>query len=95
MKLVLKNNYKDYTDGLLKLNLETLSEQREKIALKFAEDGLKNGVLNDLLPRKKKQHNMEMRNEEPYEITFANTERMKQSSIIYLQNLLNKKAISE
>ena len=50
----MKKEYKNYTDGLMKLNLESLEDRRENIAIKFAEDGLKNGTLNDLLPRRVK-----------------------------------------
>ena len=32
---------------------------------------------------------MNVRNEDTYKIMFANTERLKKSSVIYLQNLLN------
>ena len=33
---------------------------------------------------------MDTRYHEKYEVLFSNTERMKKSSIIYMQNLLNK-----
>ena len=35
-------------------------------------------------------HHMEMRNSEKYLVQHANTERLKKSAIIYMQNLLNK-----
>ena len=47
--MVLKNKYKNYGDGLEKLNLDTLADRREKMSLKFAKDGIKNHTLTDIL----------------------------------------------
>ena len=89
-KLLLKKEYKNYPEALIKLNLESLIERRENMALKFAKDGIKNGTLLDLFPKNKKEHNMKMRETNIYQVEFANTERLKNSGVIYLQNLLNK-----
>ena len=43
-----------------------------------------------LFPVRIKQHSMEIRDQEKYEVNHANTERMKKSSIPYMQRLLNK-----
>ena len=37
-----------------------------------------------------KNHNMETRNEEKYVVQFANTSRLQNSSILYMQRLLNE-----
>ena len=37
-----------------------------------------------------KTHNMETRKQEIYKVEHANTERYKNSAIIYMQNLLNE-----
>ena len=57
--------------------------------MKFAEAGIKYDKLNDLLPQNVKPHKMEMRNHDKFEVQFANTERLKKSTIINLQNQLN------
>ena len=88
-KLLLKDEYKDYEEALLKLNLEKLSNRREKLSLNFSKDGLKFDTLSDLLKKKENKHIMETRKSENYEVNFSNTERMKKSSVIYFQNLLN------
>lgn len=89
IKLILKQEYISYTDGLKKLNLDLLSDRREEISLKFANDGCKYGTLSDVLKKNEKIHDMETRKSEFYDVSFANNERMKKSSVVYLQNLLN------
>ena len=88
-KLVLKHNYKNYSNALMQLNLESLKQRRENLYLKFAKSGIKNNKLRDLLPEKNKLEKPQTRNHEKYEVNFANTGRFKNSSIIYMQNLLN------
>ena len=45
--------------------------------------------MSDLLKKKEKTHNINLRKSEAYEVNFSNRERMKKSSVIYMQNLLN------
>ena len=79
---MLKEKYQTYENSLLLLNLDS--------QLKFAKSGIKNNKLNDLLPLTDKIHNMRTRKNEIYKIEFANTQRLKNSSIITMQNLLNE-----
>ena len=88
-KIVLQERYTSYESALLKLNMETLQERREILQLKFAKSGIKYEKLNDLLPETKKVSKMETRNHENYQVDFANTERLKKSSIITMQKQLN------
>ena len=90
VKMVLKNKYKNYEDGLEKLNLDTLADRREKMSLKFAKDGIENHTLTDILKNNENFHTMETRYKDQYDVQFANTERLKKSSVIHLQNLLNE-----
>ena len=92
VKLILKHEYDNYDNALLKLNLDTLESRREKISLKFANDGIKFGTLDDLLLKKQNVHFREAKAQETYNVEFANTERLRKSTVINLQNLLNKKA---
>ena len=96
-KLVLRNKYNEtdenpYENAVLKLNLQTLEERRKELCLNFAKNGIKNKTLIDLFPEKNNNHPMEKRNEEKYMVTKAHTDRMRNSSIIYMQNLLNEDA---
>ena len=51
VKMVLKNEYKNYENALLKLNLDTLADRRENMSLKFAKDGIKFDTLSDILKK--------------------------------------------
>ena len=60
-KLILKDEYENYTKALLKLNLDTQADRRENMSLKFAKNGLKFNTLADLITKKEKIHTMKMR----------------------------------
>ena len=92
-KLVLKEKFKNYNNSLLILNLETLQERRNKLRLEFAKSGIKNNTLRDLLPEQDNSDKISTRKQEKYKVTFANTERLKNSSIIFMQNQLNNDAM--
>ena len=99
VKLVLQKEYKteldeSYENALLKLNLQKLEPRRKELCLKFAKDCIKNKKFTDLFPENENTH-MNTRFHEEYEVLFSNTERMKQSSIIYMQNLLNEEEKEE
>ena len=79
-----------YEQALIKLNLVSLADRRQKLCLKFAESGLRNSKLNDLLKIKKKKHTMKTRNPERFKVQFSNTERWRKSAVIYMQSLLNE-----
>ena len=78
-----------YENALIKLNLESLEKRRTEVCLNFAKNCVKNEVMHELFPENKTKHDMETRHQEKYEVFYANKERMRKSSIIYMQNLLN------
>ena len=43
-KLVLRDNYKDYEGALLQLNLEKLTDRRQRLMLKFAKNKVKTDI---------------------------------------------------
>jgi hypothetical protein len=94
-KLVLKEKYQNYDNSLLLLNLDSLETRRNALSLKFAQAGIKHNKLNDLFPNNDKKHKMETRAKEKYEVQFANTDRMKNASIITMQHMLNANEIKE
>ena len=89
-KLVLKEKYKDYENALLILNLESLQNRRKDMILRFAKNGIKNKTLSDLFPTNDKIHSMNKRTNEKYAVNFANTDRLKNGSIITMQKMLNE-----
>ena len=85
MRIILQDDYTNYEEGLEYVMLAKLSDMREKLSLKFAQNCTRNELVNDLFPLNN------MRNREKYKVTFANTDRLKNSAVPYLQRLLNAK----
>ena len=50
VRITLKEEYNNYDDALDILDIETLSERRENMSLKFARNCLKNDLTSDLFP---------------------------------------------
>ena len=93
MRNMLKEKYTDYKDALNILKLEPLYERREKLLLKYGKQCTTLEQTKELFPLKKKHHSMQTRKDEKYEVVSANTERYKNSTVPYLQRLLNKENI--
>ena len=89
-KVILQERYNGYKNALNRLYLETLGDRREQLCLKFAQKCAKNNKTKHMFPLNNKHHNMNTRNSEKYQVQHANTGRLKDSSIIYMQNLLNE-----
>ena len=89
-KLVLREKFKSYENALLLLNMDNLETRRKDMILRFAKNGIKNQTLNDLFPINEKIHKMKKRTNEKYEVNFANTDQLKNASIITMQKLLNE-----
>ena len=89
-KIMIKNKYNTYNDALNILQMETLSNRREQLCLQFAQKCTKHPKLQHMFPLNNKNHQMETRNTEKYDVQFANTARLQNSAIIYMQRLLNE-----
>ena len=88
-KVILKENYIDYENALKTLNLKKLSERRDQLCLKFAKKCLKFDQTRDMFPLNP-SNNVNTRDYEKYEVKFAHTSRLLDSSVPQLQRLLNK-----
>ena len=75
--------YRTYEKALETLMIAKLSERREKLSLNFAKSCVKNELTSDLFPLNEKNKR------EKYRVTFAHTDRLKNSAVPYLQQLLN------
>ena len=73
-----------------RLDLLSLDERREQLCLSFALKCTKHPKFKNMFPLNQKAHNMETRFTEKYKVQHAHTERLKTSSIIYMQHLLNE-----
>ena len=91
MCVILGEKYENYEDGLLRTNLESPKEGREKLCKTFAIKCIKseNPRINNIFSKKKTRHGMHFRKYEKFEVKFAKTNRLKNSSIPYMQRILN------
>ena len=93
LKVILRNDYKDYEEALRLTGLQSLDSRREMIGLRFVKNSLRNDNFSKLFPLKKIKHVMSVRNPLKYHVNRANTERYRKSTIPYLQRLLNKESL--
>ena len=89
LRNILKEKYSSYTEALKTLKLETLNERREKLIIKYGKQCTKLEQTKYLFPLKKKDHLMKTRTSEPYEEVSSHTNRYRNSTIPYIQRLLN------
>ena len=82
--------YQDYQDALKILKLEPLNDRREKLLLKYGKQCTSLEQTKELFPLKKKSHSMNTRNNDLYEEVRAHTTRFKNSTVPYIQRLMNK-----
>ena len=90
VKIILKNKYKGYKKSLRILDMDTLKDRRQNLSLNFAIKSTKNKRMKQMFPKNIKLHLMETRKPEKFTVQHANTERLKRSPIIFMQNLLNE-----
>ena len=89
IRVILKNKFDNYDEGLKFLNIDSLDERREKHSLKFAQKCLKNEKVRNMFPVNMKTKK-KTRNNEKYKVNFAKSERYKRSTIPSLQRKLNE-----
>ena len=87
LRIILKDEYSSYSDALDQVSLQTLSNWRQQLSLKFANNCLKNPKTKDMFPANSQPY--DTRNTEKYYVTPANTVRLARSAIPYMQRLLN------
>ena len=89
LRIILQDQYINYNHALKLLDLPSLARRRELLCFKFATQCIKNEKMADMFPLKSKLVNTRVH--EKYYVTPAFTDRLKYSSIPYMQRLLNKK----
>ena len=85
LKIILKEEYSSYEEALEKVDLESLVDRRNHLCQKFAKACLNNKNLESMFLL----NDIEIRDRELYQVTFARTERLKKSAIPFMQRLLN------
>ena len=87
LRIILKDDYVDYSSALQLTGLESLHERRTQLSLSFAKKCIKSDKNSDLFPLNNKLVNT--RPHEKYAVIWARTERLAKSAVPYLQRLLN------
>ena len=90
VRLIMGAKHSGYEKSLLALNLTQLSERRRHLCLTFAKRTVLNQKVKHMFPKRKEIRDQERRHTEKFIVNKARTERLKNSSIIYMQTLLNK-----
>ena len=94
LKIILGQNYISYPNALKVLDLEKLSDRREKLCLNFAIKAAKHESCKGMFPLNT-EHKINTRYREKYKVKHSNTDRMKTSALVYMQTLLNKNEIEK
>ena len=89
LRIILKSDYIDYNNALSITCLPTLWERRFQLCKSFAVKCTKNAKTSDMFPLAQKTYNT--RNAEEYKVTHANTNRLANSAIPFMQRILNSK----
>lgn len=92
---ILQERYISYENALNLLSMETLHQRREKLSLKFALKCTQLKETKELFPLNLTQNSMKTRHTEKYVVYHAHTERLKNSTVPYLQKILNDYEISK
>ena len=90
MKVIFGKYYLNYVEALKCLNLDTLEKRRKKLNLNFAKKCLKLDNMTTLFPLRDVQHDMYSRNKVKFVENRAKSVRYKNSSVPYMQSLLNE-----
>ena len=89
-KIILQNKYKTYLHALNTLQMETLVERREHLFKRFTLKNQYNEKLKEYFIKNDNSYKDKLRQKEKYKVTKYNTERLKNSTIIQMQTLLNE-----
>jgi hypothetical protein len=89
LRNILKDKYVSYENARRFLKIETLYERRETLLKNFGKQCLKLEQTRELSPLNGINHRMQTRNKEKCKLVHANTERLKNSTVQYIQRMLN------
>ena len=88
LRIILKDEYVSYEIALKRCELTTLSERRNRLALRFAKKCTLNPKTKNMFPEVNKTRITRVSGR--YEVLKAKTERLSKSSIPQMQRLLNR-----
>ena len=91
VKIILQERYESYEQSLVELNLENLTQRRDKLCLKFAKKCLKHEQTKEMFPLNDDPE-YDIRKKQKFYVQFAHTNRLRDSTIPQLQRVLNSEA---
>ena len=92
LRIIKGTKYESYEKACESLNIEDLITRRTKLCLQFAQKCLTNKQMKTLFPKNSKKAIIKTRHQEKFKVKFARTERLRKSSIPYMQRLLNNQS---
>ena len=89
---ILKDSFENYEQSLSCLKMDTLFVRREKLLYSFGKKCQTLEQTKELFPMNEKHYSMNTRHHEEYKVLHTNTERFKNSTVPYIQRMLNRKS---
>ena len=89
-RVIMGNDFVDYHHSLNELKITDLAQRREKLSTNMALKIVKHQKVRKMLPLRNELRDHKRTHTEKYEVSKANTQRLKASAIPYMQKLLNK-----
>ena len=90
LRLILKEKFTNYEDALLSLNIKTLRERRKVLCAKFALKSLRHNKTRHMFKINTNKSHIKLRNKKKLIETKNKTSRLKNSSIPYMEKLINQ-----
>ena len=87
LRTILKDDYTDYSSALQLCSLISLKDRRQHLCKSFAKKCTKSEKTSDMFPQRENIHYN--RHHEKYVVFPTNTKRLENSTIPYMQRLLN------
>ena len=89
VRIIMGRNYKNYSQSLKALRLDTLEKRRDILSLRFAKNCLKNEKMKNLFPIKKSENNMKTRKKRKFQTKQINSKRYEKSALPFMTKMLN------
>ena len=87
---ILKEKYESYENALDVLCIDSLFKRREKLILAYGRKCLTLDQTKEFFPLNDNMDTLKLRNRNKYRVTEGNTERFRNSTIPYIQRILNE-----
>ena len=93
LKIILQDEYQNYSNALHLTGLKSLFERQNELCLKFAKACTKNEQTKTMFPLNPISYDVETRHREKFQVTKCKTTRFQNSAIPFMQNLLNSEKL--